>query len=90
MAVVEKEKAVQDAHELIGRLEIKSKNDYDKYKKKAATTTHVFGEVTALVSEYGPYIFAFPVGGASSNQRKILRYFSALPNSQHFDIVNQD
>lgn len=44
MAVVEKEKAVQDAHELIGRLEIKSKNDYDRYKKKAATTSHVFGE----------------------------------------------
>jgi hypothetical protein len=35
MAIVEKEKAVQDLYELIGRLEIKSKNDYDKYKKRA-------------------------------------------------------
>ena len=34
MAVVEKEKAVSDLSDVVGRLEIKSKNDVDKYKKK--------------------------------------------------------
>lgn len=32
--VVEKEKAVQDVNELVGKIEIKSKSDLDKYKKK--------------------------------------------------------
>ena len=38
LAVVEKEKAVQDVYELIGKLEIKSKNDFDRYKKKASSS----------------------------------------------------
>jgi hypothetical protein len=43
-----------------------------------------------LVTEYGPYIFTFPVGGAPANQRKILRYFNQLPNSHHFEIQYQE
>ena len=36
MVVVEKEKAVQEVNEVVGKLEIKGKADLDKYKKKAA------------------------------------------------------
>ena len=98
LAVVEKEKAVQDVYELIGKLEIKSKNDFDRYKKKASSSqsssSMMFGGGdmggSSLVSEYGPYVFSFPVGGVAANQRKILRYFSDLPNSHHFEINYQD
>jgi hypothetical protein len=34
MVVVEKEKAIQDLSEIVGRMELKSKNDFEKYKKK--------------------------------------------------------
>jgi len=36
MVVVEREKAVQELQEVVGKVEIKSKNDVEKYKKKAA------------------------------------------------------
>lgn len=95
-AVVEKEKAVQELNELVGRLEIKSKNDIEKYKKKqssAASSSMMFGsyqnEQQSLIQEYGPYIFTFPIGGHQANQRKIARYFSSLPNSHHFEIVSE-
>jgi hypothetical protein len=89
LAVVEKEKAVQEVSELVGRLEIKNQRDLEKYKKKQQTGGGLFStyEQLSLVQEYGPYIFTFPIGGAQANQRKILRYFTFLPNSQHFEIV---
>jgi hypothetical protein len=34
LVVVEREKAVSELSDVIGRLEIKSKNDFEKYKKK--------------------------------------------------------
>ena len=44
MAVVEKEKAVSDLSDVVGRLEIKSKNDVDKYKKKLTqSSAMIFG-----------------------------------------------
>ena len=36
MVVVEREKAVQELQEVVGKVEIKSKNDVETYKKKAA------------------------------------------------------
>ena len=69
MAVVEKEKAVSDLSDVVGRLEIKSKNDVDKYKKKLTqSSAMMFGagndQQKSLIQEYGPYIFCFPIGGA--------------------------
>ena len=68
MAVVEREKSVQELSEVVGKLEIKSRNDVEKYKKKlSSSNTMMFGgvgEQKSLVQEYGPYIFAFPIGGA--------------------------
>ena len=86
MAVVEKEKAVSDLSDVVGRLEIKSKNDVDKYKKKLTqSSAMMFGggndQQKSLVQEYGPYIFCFPIGGAQTNNKKIAKYFNALPNS---------
>lgn len=43
MVVVEKEKAVQEVNEVVGKLEIKGKADVDKYKKKAAPSQMMFG-----------------------------------------------
>ena len=37
MVVVEKEKAVSEVSELVGRLDIKSKIDFEKYKKKQSS-----------------------------------------------------
>jgi hypothetical protein len=86
MAVVEKEKAVQEVAEIVGKLEIKSKNDLGKYQKKSASSSMMmfgssYDQQQSLVQEYGPYIFTFPVGGVQANHKKILRYFSSLPNS---------
>ena len=83
---------------MVGRLDIKSKNDFEKYKKKqssyAANSMMFSGafhnEQQSLIQEYGPYIFTFPIGGAQANQKKILRYFNSLPNSQHFEIQYQE
>ena len=91
MVVVEKEKAVQDVNEVVGKVELRNKADFDKYKKKAAPM--MFGasydQQQTLIQEYGPYIFTFPIGGAQANQKKILRYFNSLPNSQYFEIINE-
>ena len=38
LAVVEKDKAVSELSDLVGRLEIKSKADFEKYKKKASSS----------------------------------------------------
>lgn len=44
MVVVEKEKAVQELNEIVGKVEIKSKNDLQKYQKKsAAPSMMMFG-----------------------------------------------
>lgn len=62
--VVEKEKAVQDLNELVGKIEIKSKSDLDKYKKKQSNIfASSYEQQQTLVQEYGPYIFTFPIGG---------------------------
>jgi nucleoside diphosphate kinase len=42
LAVVEKEKAVQEVSELVGRLEIKNQRDLEKYKKKQQTGGGLF------------------------------------------------
>ena len=39
MVVVEKEKAVSELSEAVGRLEIKSKADFDKYKKRSSSSS---------------------------------------------------
>ena len=43
MAVVEREKAVSELSDVIGRLEIKTKNDFEKYKKKLSQSMTPFG-----------------------------------------------
>jgi hypothetical protein len=89
--VVEKEKAVNEVQEAVGRFEIKSKNDFEKTKIKQSSTYAMFNygnEPTTLIQKYGSYIFTFPNVGL--NQKKILRFFSTLPNSQHFKIVESE
>lgn len=81
LVVLEKEKAVNEIQELVGRFEIKNKNDFEKTKKKQ-TTYNMFNygnEQNSLIQEYGSYIFTFPNAGL--NQKKILRFFRDLPNS---------
>ena len=81
LVVLEKEKAVSEIQELVGRFEIKNKNDFEKTKKKQ-TTYNMFNygnEQNSLIQEYGSYIFTFP--NANINQKKILRFFRDLPNS---------
>ncbi len=82
---------MQEIAEVVGKVEIKSKNDIEKYKKKT-TQPMMFGsyEQTSLIQEYGPYIFTFPIGGAQANFKKIARYFNSLQNSQHFTIVDSE
>ena len=94
MVVVEKEKAVQELNEIVGKVELKSKTDLQRYQKKsAAPSMMMFGssydQQQTLVQEYGPYIFTFPIGGVQANHRKIVRYFNSLPNSQYFEIGNE-
>lgn len=88
LAVLEKDKAVTELAEAVGRFEVKNQADYDRCKKKANSSAALFGaSPETLVQEYGPHLFAFPFGGAAANQRKILRFFSSLPNSAHFEIT---
>ena len=80
LMIVEKEKAISEASEAIGRFEIKNKGDFDKTKKKQSMIYMPnYGETQTLIQEYGSYIFSFP--GVSLNQKKILRFFRELPNS---------
>lgn len=86
LVVLEKEKAVSEIQDLVGRFEIKNKNDFEKTKKKqSALTMFNYGsEANTLIQEYGSYIFTFP--NVTLNQKKILRFFKDLPNSHHFVI----
>ena len=89
IAVFEKEKAVNEIQEVVGRFEIKNKNDFEKTKKKQSTTAYNMfnygNDPSTLIQEYGSYIYTFP--NVNLNQKKILRFFKDLPNSQHFEIV---
>ena len=69
---------------MVGRFEIKNKNDFEKTKKKQSQMFMSYGDAQTLVQEYGSYIFCFP--NASLNMKKILRFFRELPFSQHFTI----
>ena len=83
--VLEKEQAVSGVQDEIGRFEVKAKTDFEKTKKKQSSMYMFnYGEPTTLIQEYGSYIFCFP--NVALNQKKILKFFKELPNSQHFAI----
>jgi hypothetical protein len=86
LLVVEKEKAINEAFSLIGKFEIKTATDFEKSKKKSSSffMPSYGDEQTTLIQEYGSYIFGFP--NQAQNNKKILRFFQDLPNSQHFTI----
>ena len=66
MLVLEKQKAITEAEELIGKFSIKLNSDYEKKKQMKKTTfqftSHGLGksEEDNLISEFGSYIFCFP------------------------------
>ena len=49
LVVVEKEKAVSDIQETVGKLEIKSKADIEKYKKKTQSAS----STSSMMFNYG-------------------------------------
>jgi len=66
MLVLEKQKAITEVEELIGKFSIKLNSDYEK-KKQMKKTTFQFNsyglgknEDDTLISEFGSYIFCFP------------------------------
>ena len=88
LLVLEKQKAVAEVEELIGKFSIKLNSDFEKKKqmKKTSFQFNSYGlgknDETSLVSEFGSYIFCFP--NAQLNKSKICMEFRSLPNSKHF------
>jgi len=86
IAVVEKEKCLNDLESVVGRFTIKETADFEKTKRKQSSNFMSFGNNnqmnSKMINDYGSYIYMFP--NADMNKKKILRFFDALPNSQHF------
>lgn len=63
LVVLEKEKAVNDLSELIGRFEIKTPADFEKTKRKQSSSGfYPFQASTqsSLIHDFGSYLFCFP------------------------------
>lgn len=90
MLVLEKQKAITEVEELIGKFSIKLNSDYEKKKqmKKTSFQFNSYGlgksDEDNLISEFGSYIFCFP--NAQLNKNKISTEFRSLPSSKHFKL----